>query len=54
MKVIVTENYDASCAVVAEMIRDLVKSKPACKLGLATGGTPVPIYKKLIEMNKAG
>lgn len=54
MKVIVTGSYDESCAVVAGMIRDLVNEKPACKLGLATGGTPVPIYKKLIEMNKAG
>ena len=54
MKVIVTNSYDESCKVVAEMIRDVVNQKPACKLGLATGGTPVPIYKKLIEMNKAG
>lgn len=54
MKVIVTESYDASCAYVADMICKLVNDKPACKLGLATGGTPVPMYKKLIEANKAG
>ena len=54
MKVIVTGSYDESCAVVAEMIKDLVVSKPNAKLGLATGGTPVPIYKKLIAMNEAG
>ena len=54
MKVIVTNSYDETCAVIAEMIRDLVNQKPNAKLGLATGGTPVPIYKKLIEMNKAG
>lgn len=54
MKVVVTENYDASCAYVADMICNLVNQKPTCKLGLATGGTPVPMYQKLIEANKAG
>lgn len=54
MKVIVTNSYDETCAVIANMIRELVNAKPDAKLGLATGGTPVPIYKKLIEMNKAG
>lgn len=54
IKVVVTENYNASCAVVADMICNLVNEKPNCKLGLATGGTPVPIYKKIIEKNKAG
>ena len=54
MKVIVTNSYDETCAVIAKMIKELVNAKPDAKLGLATGGTPVPIYKKLIEMNKAG
>lgn len=54
MKVIVTNSYDETCAVIANMIKELVNAKRDAKLGLATGGTPVPIYKKLIEMNKAG
>ena len=54
MKVIVTNSYDETCAVIANMIKELVNAKPDAKLGLATGGTPGPIYKKLIEMNKAG
>lgn len=54
MKVIVTNSYDETCAVIANTIKELVNAKPDAKLGLATGGTPVPIYKKLIEMNKAG
>ena len=54
MKVIVTNSYDETCAVIANMIKELVNAKPDAKLGLATGGTPVPIYKKRIEMNKAG
>ncbi|MEG1550504.1 MAG: glucosamine-6-phosphate deaminase [Ruthenibacterium sp.] len=54
MKVIVTKNYDETCAVIADMFKDLIVAKPNAKLGLATGGTPVPIYKKLIAMNEAG
>ena len=54
MKVIVTNSYDETCAVIANMIKELVNAKPDAKLGLATGGTPVPIYKKLIDMNNAG
>ena len=54
MKVIVTNSYDETCAVIANMIKELVNAKPDAQLGLATGGTPLPIYKKLIEMNKAG
>ena len=54
MKVVVTKSYDESCAYVADMFCKLVNEKPNCKLGLATGGTPVPMYKKLIEACKAG
>ena len=54
MKVIVTNSYDESCAVVAGMIRDLVNAKPNAKLGLATGGTPVPIYQKLAAYGHVG
>lgn len=54
MKLIITDDYQESCRVAAEMIRDLIAEKPNAKLGLATGGTPVPIYKNLIEMNQHG
>lgn len=43
-----------TCAVIANMFKELINKKPNAKLGLATGGTPVPIYQKLIAMNKAG
>ncbi len=54
MHIIITESYDATAKYVANMIADLIKTKPDCKLGLATGGTPVPVYKELIRMNQAG
>lgn len=54
MHIVVTESYEASAAYVANMIARLIQAKPDCKLGLATGGTPVPIYQDLIEMNRKG
>lgn len=36
----------------AEIIAKLVKEKPNCVLGLATGSTPIGTYKKLIQMHK--
>ena len=35
----------------AEMIASVIRSKPNCVLGLATGSTPVPIYQLLIAMD---
>lgn len=32
------------------MIAEVVRAKPDCVLGLATGSTPIGIYKRLIEM----
>ncbi len=52
MKVIVTENFNESCKLVAERIATIVKEKPTAKLGLATGGTCEDIYKNLIDIYK--
>ncbi len=54
MKIIVCENYAEISARAAELIADLVKAKPDCVLGLATGSTPVGMYKDLIAKNTAG
>ena len=54
MKIIVCENYAEMSARAAELIADLVKNKPDCVLGLATGSTPVGMYKELIAKNTAG
>ena len=54
MKIIVCENYAEISARAAELNADLVKAKPDCVLGLATGSTPVGMYKELIAKNTAG
>lgn len=54
MKFIVCNNYEEISKAAAEIIAELVKSKPDCILGLATGSTPVGTYKELINKNKNG
>lgn len=53
MKVIVTEDYAALSDAAAEMIVELVKSKPDAVLGLATGETPLGLYERLASDFKA-
>ena len=47
MKVIVAENYAAQSAAGADIIEKLVRENPACRLGLATGSSPVGMYQEL-------
>ena len=54
MKLIICKNYDEMSAAAAHIVADVMKAEPACVLGLATGSTPVGMYKKLIEKNQAG
>ncbi len=54
MKLIICKNYDEMSAAAAEIVADVMKADPTCVLGLATGSTPIGLYKKLIEKNAAG
>lgn len=54
MEWIIKQNYEQCCAYAAEQIRDTVTAKPTAKLGLATGGTPVAIYRLLAQMHQTG
>ena len=53
IELIVTDNYDEMSQKAADIFVDLLKKKPNAILGLATGSTPIGLYKKLIEKNKA-
>ncbi len=52
MDIIIRENYEQVSKYTANVIADLVRSKPNCVLGLATGSTPIGTYKELIRMHK--
>ena len=54
MKIIITKNYEELSKVAANEMADVVKNNPSAILGLATGGSPVGMYKELIRMNEAG
>lgn len=52
MRIIVCENYEEVSKKAAQMILSQVTLKPNSVLGLATGSTPIGMYKNLIQMNK--
>ena len=52
MKLIVTKNYEELSKIAAEEFAKVVLEKPTAVLGLATGGSPVGMYKELIAKCK--
>jgi glucosamine-6-phosphate deaminase len=57
MKVIIQKDYDSMCRWAAEHIIKAINSHKEERpfvLGLPTGSSPLGVYKKLIEANKAG
>ncbi|HYC56858.1 MAG TPA: glucosamine-6-phosphate deaminase [Candidatus Binatia bacterium] len=54
MRVVIEESYEAMSKVAACMVADLVREKPDCVLGLATGSTPLGLYDELVRMSHQG
>lgn len=52
MKIIVKDNYSEMSKLAASVIADLVRKKPDCVLGLATGATPIGTYHELARLHK--
>lgn len=52
MLVYIKENFDEMSQEGARIVAELVRKKPNCVLGFATGGTPLGMYKELIRMHK--
>ena len=52
MDVLIRADYDQMSKTAAGMIADLVRKKPDCVLGLATGGTPIGTYQELIRLHR--
>lgn len=49
MKVIITKDYDEMSQKAFEVMSGVVKSNPAAVIGLATGSTPIGLYKNMIK-----
>lgn len=54
MKIIVAEHYEELCKLSANIIKEHVQAKKDAVLGLATGSTPVGLYKQLISDYQSG
>ena len=54
MKVIVCENYDEMSAKAFGVMKELLDAKKDAVLGLATGSSPVGLYKEMIQYHKDG
>lgn len=54
MEIIITATPANAAEIGARMIRDLVRKTPAAVLGLATGSTPLGLYRELIRMHREG
>jgi len=54
MRVIIVENYEEMSQKAAQMVASQIFLNPKSVLGLATGSTPVGMYKELIRMHKQG
>ena len=52
MKVIIAKDYEDMSKKAFEVMREVVKGNPRAVLGLATGSTPIGLYKNMIEDHK--
>lgn len=52
MKIFIEKNYEEMSKKAAEIFIDAIKEKPNIILGLATGSTPIGLYKELIRAHK--
>lgn len=52
MKLVIAEDYDDLSKQAARLMADEVKNRPDTVLGLATGGTPVGMYRELIALHQ--
>ena len=49
MKVIIAKDYEEMSKKAFEVMAEVVKTNPRAVLGLATGSTPLGLYKNMIE-----
>ena len=54
MEIVIQPTAEAASVIGANIIANLVREKPDCVLGLATGATPVPMYRELVRMHREG
>lgn len=53
MEVVICSSYDELSNLAAEAVAGVIRNKPKAVIGLATGSSPLGLYKELIRMHKA-
>ena len=53
IKIYRAKNKEEAGRMAAESIAEVIKNKPDCLLGLATGSSPIPMYDALVDMYNA-
>jgi len=52
MRVLIAKDYEEISKKAADIVKDLIQRKPDCVLGLATGSTPVGLYRELARLHR--
>lgn len=52
--IVVATDKDHAAHCTADLIHDMMRENPSAVLGLATGGTPVGVYRLMVERFQAG
>lgn len=52
MRIVIKDNYQELSKYAASLIAKLIRIKPNCVLGFATGATPIGTYQELARMHK--
>lgn len=54
MEIIILKDAESVAEMGADLVAELLKVTPASVLGLATGGTQLALYRKLVDSHRAG
>ena len=54
MEVVIKRDYEQMSKAAAQLVVDVLNTKPNAVLGMATGSTPLGLYQELVRLYKAG
>jgi len=54
VEVIIQRDYQQMSKVAAQLVVDVLNTKPNAVLGMATGSTPLGLYQELVRLHQAG
>src|SRR6185503_12273582 len=54
MEVVIRRDYDQMSKAAAQIVVDVLNTKPNAVLGMATGSTPLGLYQELVRLHNSG